>query len=396
MSPWIVGGLLVTGLALFKTTRKRVLGTAAVFFLAQLMFPFAYAYQEYYYYACTVFLLAAIGFIFDGLLDSRVPRWISLLGIAALMGVQLNTYRHSYYGDQSLERDGGFNYTGVLRDFTPKDSIIIVAGNDWCPIIPYYSERRALMIRNGLERDADYLHRAMDDLAGEKVSAIVLVGPQRGNQALLKLLAQRFDIDDAAPAMSEEFTDIYLSRSCIDEVREHVRSGRQRYPRITLHARASELKPGPAPIAITDELSRKSFGFVSPAPFRGSFKYGYTAMDVEGIQATLASPACDLWLHAPGDASQITWEFGIVPDAYLHEGDKTDGVEFLVAGETPDGRRRGIFRRVLDPVNRTRDRGPQREVIAYKPLPGENLIFSNRPNLSESYDWSYWVRIEVK
>ncbi len=396
MNPWIIGVVLVTGLAVFKVARKRVLGLAGVFFLAQLLFPFAYAYQEYYYYSCTVFLLAAIGFIFDGLLDSRVPRWISLLGFVALMGAQLNTYWHSYHGDQAIKRDGGFNYTGVLRDFTPKDSIIIVAGNDWCPIIPYYSQRRALMIRNGLERDANYLHRAMDDLAGEKVSALVLVGPQRQDGALLSLLAKRFDIDDNAPAMSEEFTDIYLGRSCIDEVEEHVRAGQQRYPKITLHVRVPALKPANQSIAITEEISRKYFGFVSPAPFRGSFKYGYSALEVEGVQSTLVNPDCDLWLHAPGDAARITWDFGIVPAAYLHQGDKTDGVEFIVSGETPDGRRREIYRRVLDPVNRIGDRGLQHETIPYQPLPGENLEFSNRPNLSESYDWSYWVRIEVK
>ena len=343
-----------------------------------------------------MFLLAAIGFIFDGLLDSRVPRWISLLGVVALMGAQLNTYWHSYHGDQAMRRDGGFNYTGVLRDFTPKDSIIIVAGNDWCPIIPYYSQRRALMIRNGLERDANYLHRAMNDLAGEKVSALVLVGPQRQDGALLNLLAKRFDIDANAPAMSEEFTDIYLGRFCIDQIQDHVREEQQRYPKITLHARAQPLKPAAQPIAITDELSRKSFGFVSPAPFRGSFKYGYSAIDVEGVHSTLVNPDCDLWLHAPGDATRIVWDFGIVPDAYLHQGDKTDGVEFIVSGETPDGSHREIYRRVLDPVNRIGDRGLQHETIPYKPLPGEKLEFSNRPNLSESYDWSYWVRIEVK
>ena len=34
--------------------------------------------------------------------------------------------------------------------------------------------------------------------------------------------------------------------------------------------------------------------------------------------------------------------------------------------------------------------------LRYQPLPGENLQFSTRPNKTASFDWSYWVKIEVK
>ncbi len=44
------------------------------------------------------------------------------------------------------------------------------------------------------------------------------------------------------------------------------------------------------------------------------------------------------------------------------------------------------------------DRGIQREVISYRPVPGEILHFisSPGPNQSRSFDWAYWARIEVK
>ncbi|MEO6994164.1 MAG: hypothetical protein ABI273_11070 [Lacunisphaera sp.] len=396
MSPGLIGAILLVGLAAFPSSRKRVLGLVAVFFLAQLLFPYAYAYQEYYYYACTVFLLAAIGLLLDALLDSRMPKALVWLMVALPFGAQLSTYWHTYLPEQRLTRDGGFNYTEVLRDCVPRKTVIIVAGNDWCPIIPFYSQHRALMIRNGLERDAAYLHRAMDDLKGEEVSAIVLVGPLRDDQALLKLLADRFGIDASAPAMAEDFTDVYLGRAYVAEVQEHIRVDHARYPKIILPAQKARPTADLAPFTIDAAMARKSFGFVTPAPMKGRFKYGFSAMDVAGRLATLVNPECDLWLSPAAEATRIKWDFGIVPDAYLRKGDKTDGVEFVITGETRDGRRRAIFRRVLDPVNQPGDRGNQHADISYHPLPQEVLVFSNRPNLSESYDWAYWIKIEVK
>jgi Dolichyl-phosphate-mannose-protein mannosyltransferase len=395
MAPWIIAVVLISGLVALKQVRARVLGLAAVFFFAQFMFPFAYAYQEYYYYACAVFVLGAIGLVLHGLLDSKLPRWCCWLVIALPFAAQLTAYRHGYFPDQNLKFDGGFNYTAVLRDFTPRKSIVVVAGNDWCAIIPYYSQRRALMIRNGLEHDAAYLHRAIEELAGEEVSAVVLVGPLRYNEALLKLFAGRFNLDRSSPTLSEDFTDVYVSRPYIEKVQAQVRSSHD-YPKIKLGAKLAEEKPGAVAFALTPEQARGPFACVTPEPFKGRFAYGFSSMDVEGQLAVLVNPSSDLWLRPPVHATQIKWDFGIVPNAYLRAGDKTDGVEFIVAGEMPDGNRRQIFRRVLDPVNQPADRGHQHEIIPYQPLPGESLVFSNRPNLSESYDWAYWLRIDVK
>ena len=93
---------------------------------------------------------------------------------------------------------------------------------------------------------------------------------------------------------------------------------------------------------------------------------------------------------------QIIWEFGLIPEAYERDGEKTDGAEFVITGETPAGEKREIYRRVLDPVNEAADRGPQRVEMSYQPLPGETLQFSTRPNIIPNFDWAYWKKIEVK
>lgn len=395
MAPWIILVFLAAGLVLFGRTRKWVLGFTGVFVLAQLMFPYAYAYQDYYYYACTVFLLVALGFVLIGLLDSRVPKWCSWPILLVPLAAQLNTYWHSYRTDQLLKSDGGFFYTGALRNLAPKDSVIIVAGADWAAIIPYYSRHKALMIRNGLEYDPAYLHRAFDDLAGENVSALVLVGPLRSNRALLNLVADRFNMDSSTPTFSQGDTDVYFARPYIASVQEGIVSSPD-YPTLTIGRQSPEKVPTKVEFNITPELARNAFRNISPAPFRGFYEQGVGYLSVEGKVVLGAHPDCDLWIQPPHGATSIKWDYGIITEAWDHAGDKTDGVEFKIVGETPDGNRRRIFDRVVDPANRPEDRGQQHTVLAYEPRPGEHLIFSSRPNLSYSYDWAYWARVEVK
>jgi hypothetical protein len=139
-----------------------------------------------------------------------------------------------------------------------------------------------------------------------------------------------------------------------------------------------------------------AFKTVSPAPSQYRFTYGYSAVDEGGSEVISVHPDTDLWVPAPAGARRILWDFGVLPGAYEREGEKTDGVVFIVAGEAPDGRRREIFRRLVDPARVPADRGRQRAVIPYQAVAGETLVFLTRPNENNHYDWAYTARIEVK
>ena len=394
-APWIIFLFLAAGLVLFSRQRKWILSFAGVFFLAQFMFPNAYAYQDYYYYACAVFLMVALGYVLIGLLDSRVPKWCSWGILFVPLAAQLHTYWNSYRPDQVLKSDGGFNYTDALRKLAPKNSVIIVAGADWAAMIPLYTQRKALMIRNGLEYDAAYLHRAFEDLAGENVSALLLLGPLRSNRALLNLVADRFNMDSSSPTFSQGETDVYFARPYIGQVQDAIAASLN-YPALTIGRKGPEEVPTKVPFNITPELARNSFRNISPAPFHGYYERGVGYLLVDGKVVLGAHPDCDLWIQPPAGTTYIKWDYGIIQEAWDHPGDKTDGVEFIITGETPDGNRRRIFQRVVDPANHPADRGEQHTVLAYQALPGEHLIFSSRPNLGYSYDWAYWAHVEVK
>lgn len=394
MPPWLIIAGLVAGLLAFPAQRWRVAGMAAVFFLAQLLFPFAYAYQEYYFYACAVFLLAGFGFVLHGLLDSRLPRGLCWLLVAVLPVAQLHTYWRVYHEQQNVRSDGGFSFTEALRELTPRESVIVVCGADWAAMIPLYAQRRALMVRNGLEYDPAYLGRALAELADEDVAALVLVQAQRGNTVIRDLAAAAFDLD-RTPTYSHAIADVYCSRRYVNQMKEGLKV-RGYYGDITVPAPASDPALKTELTRVSSSLARTYFGMVSPAPLRARFNFGLSLIPIEGGVGLNAHPDSDLWLRAPREATRIEWDFGLVSSAWEKEGDRTDGVEFAITGVSPDGGERLVYQRVLDPVSQPADRGQVHELIPYSPLPGEFLHFTTRPGRASSYDWAYWARIEVK
>lgn len=395
LPPWLIAMMVLGGLVFFPRQRRPVLILGAAFIFAQLLFPYAYAYQDYYYYSCALFLSAALGFVLIGLLDSRVPKWLGWPLLLLPLAAGFHTYWRSYHADQMITSKGGFNYTEAIRDLSPKNSVIVVAGGDWAAIVPLYAERKALMIRNGLEFDAKYLHRAFDDLAGENVSALVLIGPLRTNRALLNLAAEKFNLDSSAPTYSEGETDVYFARPYIASVQDGIAAS-VAYPMLTIGHMGPEQVPAQVPFNISTTLARNAFRNISPAPYRGLYEHGVAYLTVDGVSVLGAHPESNLWIQPPVGAKRIKWDYGIMAEAYERAGDKTDGVEFIIIGETPDGNRRQIYQRIVDPARNPADRGEQHVDLAYEPREGEHLIVSSRPNLSPAYDWAYWVRFEVK
>jgi len=395
MPAWVVGLIVAAGVGWSRRERWHILGAAGLFIFAQLMFPFAYALQEYYFFACAVFLLCALGFALHGVLDSGLPRWVRWAIVCVPFAFQMGTYLQGYHLIQSVRANGGTGLTDALRGITPNGGIIIVAGDDWSPIIPYYSQRKALMIRNGLEHDPAYLERALTDLKDEYVCALVMVEAQRRNQEFVRRVTAQFGLDPCV-TFSHSTADVYLSNFCRDFALLRL-NGRHGYDQITTHAKpAGPLPSDRPPVPIPSGVAAIAFRMVSPAPSQFRFTFGYSAWEDGGTEVLSLHPDADLWVPAPDGARQIRWEFGLFPGAYEREGEKTDGVVFIVAGETPDGRRREIFRRLLDPAGVAADRGRQRVVIPYQAVAGETLVFLTRPNVNTHYDWAYVSRIEVK
>jgi hypothetical protein len=402
---WALGLIVLPGIVFLPKVRWHIGAAAALFIVAQQLIPLAYAYQDYYFYACAAFATAAIAFTLHGLLDSRLPRWLSaplvLVPLAALFGnyrtgaLRPASSGSCYYHDQAVQSPGGSGLTESLKSFTHPKGIIIVAGSDWCPIIPYYAQRKALMIRSGLENDTAYLERALRDLDGEEIAALVLCGDQRSNLDLVRFLAARIAIDPKI-TYSHPSGDVYINRIYRDTVL-HRLSIHNGYHQITTTAPPPAPATEPAgPTPIPPQTARTFFDMVSPAPSHMRATFGFDVLDFEGARALNTHPDSNLWVPVPSTARRIRWEFGILPGAYTGDNGRTNGVEFLVDAETPDGGHRTIFRRVLTPDTVQTDRGVQGSEVPFLPQPGEVLVFRTRNNGNAAFDWAVWRSIEVQ
>jgi len=395
MWPWLIAVLVLGGAVCFRRYRWHILGAAGLFMFPQVLFPYAYGGQDYYFYSCTVFLTVAFGYVLLGVLESRLPAWLRWPIVVVPLAAMLACYRGYYYQGQIVWSNGGWGLTDALRVLTPADSVIVVSGADWAPMIPYYAQRKALMIRNGLQYDPKYLARAFSDLDDENVSALVMVNDERTDRALVERAANHFNLDPA-PTFSCQFADVYVNLFFRDQVVMALTKNNN-FNQVRLEA-----KPGQA-VAIAEEaravtpgIAGPMFPMISPVPSRIHFAFGYSCYQVDGATVLSIHPDSDIWVPAPAGATRIRWDIGILAGAYERAGPVTNGVEFIIEGEAPDGTRRLIFHRLLDPAGNPSDRGPQHIDLPYRGRPGEALVFETRPNGAYSFDWAYLRRLEVK
>ncbi|HTO02423.1 MAG TPA: hypothetical protein VL069_01920, partial [Opitutus sp.] len=366
-----------------------------LFIAAPLTFPILYAWHEYYFVANGVFLMAALGLALGAMLESTAPRWLVWSVILGFHGLQMWSFFHFLYPTQRLPYEGGSGLTRLLRDITEPDDVLLIVGNDWSSVIPFYSERRALMIRTRLENDEQYLHRAFSSIADESVPVFILVGEQRENKALLDRVSRRFDIDDA-PFLRHKDQTIYVSRRWREEYARRLFN--LSYNDVSF-ADPSERLISNEPQSVHAMRSTRFFRAMNPQPVRYQVPFGLTfGVRPDGSLVFDAHAPSRLYFNPPQRTVRVSLTFGISEDAFTRNGDRTDGVEFAVVQYPPDGGERILFSQFLDPVRRQEDRTTQQVELNLEVSPDAEIIFETRPGPSGSnaFDWSYWKKIELR
>ncbi len=400
LPPWAFAAIILPGLIFLRDWRARIAGAAGLFLAAQMLIPLAYALQDYYFYAANVFAVAAVAFVFLGLLETKLPRLVSVPLLLVPLAALYATFHGYYQPLLQVRSPGGSGLTESLRAYTPPKSVIVVAGADWSAIIPYYTERKALMIRRGLEADPAYLDRAFADLADEDVSALILTGDQRGNRELLERAARAFNLDpDVTYSFNNGDTgaEVHVGNLYRESIVRRLYENHG-YHNITTSARPAGPNQPDAPLApLPPASARTAFGDIcSPLPTHCRIAFGFNTWPIDGARCMSLHADSDLLIPAPAGSTHIRWDYGILSEAYEREGDRTNGVEFILEGETPDGARRELFRRLLDPVGNPAARGTQTLDLPFTPLPGERLIFQTRDNGAANFDWAFTSRIVVQ
>jgi hypothetical protein len=394
LQPWVLLALLVAAPLLVPRHRGKLLGLTAVFFLAQLLFPYAYAWQDYYFYSCAAFAVAALGLLAVGLWDSRLPRWLGAALVLLLLAGPVGTYWGNYRQQQAAVSFGSNAFTDTIRDLTPPGSVLVVAGHDWAAMIPYYSERRALMVRNGLEYDLAYLGRAFKTVEDELVHTMVVGSGVRANRRFLDFATGALDLDPV-PVFSSSWGDVYVSRFYLADVLRWIERSRNRFSPETVFPERTRTER--RALRVPPDEQTRSFAMMEPGPVEIDFEYGYSVIDHGGRPALPAHSDSLMWVAPPARARSIEMEFGVVDAAWRRDGPGTNGIEFVIFVEEPGQQKpRAIYRRLLDPARVEGDRGLQRARVDYTPKTGERVCFAALSNGSKAFDWGYWAGVRFR
>jgi len=122
--------------------------TALVAFLVPFaVFTNLHFIHSYYQYANAIFALAIVGLGIAGIVERGYHRAAAAL-LVVLVGLQLAFFWRTYGGYLTADysTSEGAVISAIVRSTTPSDGSLIVIGNDWSSLIPYYSERKSLAL----------------------------------------------------------------------------------------------------------------------------------------------------------------------------------------------------------------------------------------------------------
>ena len=401
ISATVLAVIVALGLLFAGRWRRWIAWCVGLFMAVQVMFPILYAWHGYYYVANAVLLMTAAGLVLCGLIESATPRGIVWILGAGLYAGQIVQYLGHDYPVQSIDRGGPSELTRALQAVTEPDDVLVVAGEDWASMTPYYAQRRALMIRRDLEYDGSYLREVFGRLKGERVTVLVLVGVQRENRDLRELAVHDLDID-SRPVIAWANATVYLARGIRETAIGYLRHqsfinlrvvaegepARETFTRREVPV--SELLPG----------QRQMFMAMSPAPVRFYSTFGLNLSEEQGAWVLSAHPDTRLWFRPAAGLRTIFAEFAMLPGSYenLAPSEATDGAEFAIYVQKADGTKRQVFDRLLNPADNPSDRGIQKLSLTVDLPPGAELVFETGPGTRNNYnrDWAAWGPIRIR
>ena len=179
-SNWV---LLVAAIGPILARRRvgQFLACIVLFLSGPLLFTNLYYIHDYYSFANYLFLFAAIAVSFSALVEAGgFLRLAAVMGMLALVAINVQAYRKDpLIGPRHQNATELGRIADRVRSLTSPDEVIVLLGFDWSPVIPYYSERRALMLPPWVDLGltAAEAEQAVADLKGRKIGALLFSSP---------------------------------------------------------------------------------------------------------------------------------------------------------------------------------------------------------------------------
>jgi hypothetical protein len=370
-----------------------ITGCLACFGSVLVIFPVLYALHDYYYVANTVLLLLAMGLAVVALAERPVPRAVVFALPLLVVAGQAWRYTRHYYPEQSRVHAGGSGLTQALRTLTDPDDVIVILGQDWNSIVPYYSQRRALMFRDDRARDPEVVEQALARLDGEKIGALLIAGQPDGRQWLIDRATARGLTHE--PVFQWHDVMVFLPQARRTELLHSLLDNA--FPEIQLAPGVVAPRDGlDARWRNVAELRNWQKGFfagMKPTPVRYWSSFGPAADGSSGTLLFGAHPTTRLVFALPAGPHRVRTTLEMPADAWrteLPDSETTDGVEVTlsIGGSGPE--RRVLATRLFDPRHNAADRGPGRPFTLDFELsaPAEvELFFGPGPKGRDTRDW---------
>ena len=403
---FFTAGTIVAWLVFGGRWRGAIAGLLGLFFASQLLFSNLYYLHQYYFYANGVLLILATG-VAIGAFFEYAPRfwwmnWIPWL-LAVVVGfIQLRDYQRDFLPLQQLTVAGG-EHTQLVRLLTDPEDVIIVVGDDWSSIIPYYAGRRALMITTAREGDEAYLTKAFAALKGQRVGALIISRRSLAYHSILDRAERTLGIlRGPAFTYSDDFV-FYFNEELYDHVATYLRDNAagayhqlKLFPPESLTASRLGLKE----VAVANLADKSPFAARTPVPVFNRNLWGITFSTlVDGVNRFNAHAPSELVFRIPPGQHRLHAQYGMMEGAYHRkEPPNSDGVSFAVLVRRPLHADRQLFESFLDPQNVPADRGVHAFNLNFVLPEGAELIFQAGAGHKDdnAFDWAYWGRIDIK
>lgn len=402
-----VGLCLLAALAAGRRRWPALAFCWSLFVAPLVIFPVLYAWHEYYYIANTLLLLLGMGLALVALAESRAPRWIVGLVVLAITGGQATRYLEHYYPTQKMISHGGDGLSLSLNSLTRPEECLIITGQDWNSMTPFYAQRRALMLRSDTENDPVRVQRALAALAGEQMGALVITGPWENRRWLVQ----------QAVALGLEPTPLY----CWRDVAVFLPAGRRHeslalleehvFPEVR-YAPGVELPPDL--MTSTEKLDgrwfdleklrpsqRRFFRTMQPMPVRFFSRFGPGLNFSAAVPEFGVHPLTRLVFALPAGRHTLKGTVRLPPATYqadLPRESLTDGIEVTLARLAAGDVREILHTVLIDPRDVVTDRPwiPLQWEFELK-VPGEvELFFGPGPQGRDTRDWAVLGPLEIR
>ena len=389
--------LLVCGALVATRIRWLAVAGAGAFLVGPLLFANLYFRHDYYYSANALLLLIASGFLLAGMWQSAsLPRAPKVVMIALFFAAQLIAFYRGYGFNHRRALPAPPDIATIIRETVPPDGVVVIYGWDWESLVPYYAQRRAIMVPAGREDEMKVLDDILGQLPPRRVAALLIKQrvPTPFSPDFIKQRLTRFGLVTAPFATSPD-GDLYLTAEELAPAAATL-AGRT-FARATVNS-VSTAETNPDQLQEAN-LARLDLALMSPRPTRAHSKFELKVGETGGRPVLFAHPISELFFTPAAGATAIEATFGIVDAAFdPNAAAVTDGVGFEIYEIRADGLRRDIYRRDLNPAQVPADRGPQTiHLTALGPFTGQ-LVFRTNPGPNNNLvnDWAYWGSIRLR